>query len=60
MQAHFTTTGDAAIYFVPDDPRYSDVLTVTTCVVVFLSVYLPFFLSQWLHGQTDDARPAAS
>ena len=60
MQAHFTTTGNSAVYFVPDDPRYSDVLTVTTAVVVFLSAYLPLFLYRWLHGATDRTHPAAS
>ena len=60
MQAHFTTTGDAAIYFVPDDPRYRDVLRVTTAVVVFLAAYLPVFLFRWLHGTPDRARSAAA
>ena len=60
MQAHFTTTGDGAIYFVPDDPRYRDVLRVTTAVVLFLSAYLPLFLFRWLHGTADRAgSPAA-
>lgn len=59
MQAHFTTTGESAIYFVPDDPRYSDVLAVTAAVVVFSSVYFPLFLYRWLHGATDRTRPAA-
>jgi hypothetical protein len=60
MQAHFTTTGESAIYFVPDDPRYSDVLTVTTTVVVFLLAYLPVFLFRWLHGAPDRIRSAAT
>jgi len=60
MQAHFATTGEGAIYFVPDDPRYSDVLTVTTAVVVFLSAYLPVFLYRWLHGATNRTRTAMS
>jgi hypothetical protein len=60
MQAHFATAGKSAIYFVPDDPRYSDVLTVTTAVVVFLSAYLPVFLFRWLHGASDRIRPAAT
>ena len=59
MQAHFTTTGDGAIYFVPDDPRYRDVLRVTTAVVVFLTAYMPVFLFRWLHGTSDRAGPAA-
>jgi hypothetical protein len=60
MQVHFTTTGESAVYFVPDDPRYSDVLTVTTAVVVFLSAYLPAFLFRWLHGASDRIRSAAT
>ena len=60
MQAHFTTTGDGAIYFVPDDPRYRDVLRVTVAVVVFLTAYLPVFLFRWLHGTPDRAGSAAA
>jgi hypothetical protein len=60
MQVHFTTTGEAAIYFVPDDPRYRDVLGVTTVVVLFLSAYLPVFLFRWLHGTPDRAGSAAA
>ena len=60
MQAHFTTSGDGAIYFVPDDPRYRDVLRVTIAVVVFLTAYLPVFLFRWLHGTPDRAGSAAA
>ena len=60
MQAHFTTSGEGAIYFVPDDPRYRDVLRVTIAVVVFLSAYLPVFLFRWLHGTPDRAGSAAA
>jgi hypothetical protein len=59
MQAHFNTQGDAAIYFVPDDPAYAVVLRVTTAAVVFLSIYFPVFLFQWLHGAPDSNRTAA-
>jgi hypothetical protein len=52
MQAHFTTSGEHAVYFVPDDPRYDEVLRVTTAVVVSLSLYFPFFLFRWLHAKT--------
>jgi len=52
MQAHFTTSGEQAVYFVPDDPRYNEVLRVTTTVVVSLSLYFPFFLFRWLHAKT--------
>lgn len=51
MQAHFATRGAQAIYFVPDDPRYAEVLRVTIGVVVCLSLYFPPFLSRWLHAQ---------
>lgn len=60
MQAHFTTAGADAVYFVPDDPRYQDVLRVTVAVVVFLSAYLPVFLIRWLHGTPDRAGSAAA
>ena len=50
MQAHFDTTGGAAIYFVPENPIYDDVLSVTKVVVVCLFLYLPVFLYRWIHG----------
>jgi hypothetical protein len=59
MQAHFTTSGEHAIYFVPDDPRYSEVLRVTTVVVVSLSLYFPFFLFRWLHAKSPSPYSAA-
>lgn len=49
MQAHFDTTGGAAVYFVPDDPIYAVVLRVTTAIVVCLFLYLPVFLYRWIH-----------
>ena len=58
MQAHFTTSGEHAIYFVPDDPRYSEVLRATTVVVVSLSLYFPSFLFRWLHAKTPSPYPA--
>jgi len=59
MQAHFTTIGEHAVYFVPDDPRYNEVLRVTTAVVVSLSLYFPFFLFRWLHAKTPSPYSAA-
>ena len=59
MQAHFTTSGEHAIYFVPDDPRYSEVLRATTVVVVSLSFYFPFFFFRWLHAKTPSPYSAA-
>lgn len=50
MLRHFNTAGEAAIYFVPDDPSYAEVLWVTTVVVALLSIYLPLFLRGWLFG----------
>lgn len=50
MLRHFNTAGEAAIYFVPNDPRYAEVLWVTTAVVVSLSIYLPLFLKGYLFG----------
>jgi len=60
MQANFNTQGESAIYFVPDDVRYADVLRVTTGVVLFLTAYFPFFLFHWLHGTPRSNRHAAS
>lgn len=48
MQAHFVTQGEAAIYFVPDEAAYADVLTATTVAVICLALYLPFFLGRWI------------
>jgi hypothetical protein len=55
MTINFNTTGTDAIYFVPDEERFRDVLAWTTRVVVFLSIYLPFFLWRWLVGTSDGA-----
>jgi hypothetical protein len=60
IQAHFHTQGEAAVYFVPDDPAYAAVLQATTAAVVFLSCYVPLFLYRWLHGSSDRTCPAAS
>jgi hypothetical protein len=59
MQAHFDTQGEDAIYFVPDDPAYVVVLRATTAAVALLTLYLPFFLMQWLHGAPERDRPVA-
>jgi hypothetical protein len=48
MQAHFVTQGEAAVYFVPDQSAYADVLATTTVAVVCLAMYLPFFLARWI------------
>jgi len=48
MQAHFVTRGEAAIYFVPDQAAYADVLRATTVAVVCLAMYLPLFLGRWI------------
>lgn len=60
MQANFTTRGEHAIYFVPDDPRYGEVLRVTAAVVVSLSLYFPLFLLRWLHAKTRIPHATAS
>jgi hypothetical protein len=59
MQAHFDTQGADAVYFVPDDPAYAVVLRVTKVTIAFLTLYLPFFLYQWLHGAPERDRTAA-
>jgi hypothetical protein len=48
MQAHFVTKGAAAVYFVPDEPAYADVLNATSVAVVCLIIYLPVFLWRWI------------
>jgi hypothetical protein len=48
MQAHFTTQGETAVYFVPDEAAYADVLRATTVAVVCLAMYLPLFLRRWI------------
>jgi hypothetical protein len=50
MTQHFDTTGDAAVYFVPDAERHGAILARTGAVVLALSIYLPAFLWGWLVG----------
>lgn len=57
MTRHFDTAGADAIYFVPADERYREVLAWTTRVVVVLSAYLPWFFWRWLVG-TSRSKPA--
>lgn len=56
MATHFNTAGEAAIYFVPDDPQYREVLRVTSILVLALTVYLPVFLWGWLFGSAGSKR----
>ena len=56
MQANFTTTGEGAIYFVPDDPRYTVVLRATTAAVLCLLLYLPVFLYRWIDAPRPERR----
>lgn len=48
MQAHFITEGKSALYFVPDEPAYAEVLRVTAVAVVCLALYLQWFLRCWI------------
>lgn len=48
MQAHFVTKGEAAVYFVPNESAYADVLNATSIAVVCLIIYLPMFLWRWI------------
>jgi hypothetical protein len=50
MLANFNTAGEAAIYFVPDDPAHREVLRVTWAVVAFFTLYLPVFFWGWILG----------
>ncbi len=53
MLANFNTAGEAAIYFVPDDPAHRVVLRVTWTVVAFFTVYLPVFFWGWIFGAAE-------
>jgi hypothetical protein len=55
MYTNFSTTGRSAIYFVPSDPRYAVVLTVTTVVDCLASAYLIYFLFNWLYASVKRA-----
>ena len=59
MQHHFSTQGEAAVYFVPDDPVYAQVLRATTATVVVATLYLPFFLVRWLNASIERHLPRA-
>lgn len=50
MHSHFTTQGEDAVYFVPDEGAYTDVLLITNLVVICLGLYLVYFFWRWLHG----------
>ncbi|MEX2178455.1 MAG: hypothetical protein WD801_07075 [Gemmatimonadaceae bacterium] len=56
MQAHFVTHGAGAVYFVPDDVAYADVLRVTTIAVVCLALYLGIFLWRWMPAKGEQRR----
>lgn len=50
--AHFHTQGAQALFFVPDQERYSTILMATSLTVAALTVYWPVFLWRWLgHGE---------
>jgi hypothetical protein len=51
MQAHFTTAGAAAVYFVPDDGRHRVVLAVTVAVDALAAAWLGYFLYAWLNDE---------
>jgi hypothetical protein len=51
MQAHFTTAGAAAVYFVPDDGRHRVVLAVTAAVDALAAAWLGYFLYAWLNDE---------
>jgi hypothetical protein len=51
MQAHFTTAGAAAVYFVPDDGRHRVVLAVTAAVDTLAAAWLGYFLYAWLNDE---------
>jgi len=59
MTQNFNTVGEAAVYFVPDEERYRDVLRVTAAVVIAFSIYLPLFVWGWLVGTPGSKRTPA-
>lgn len=59
MLTHFRTTGEDAIYFVPDEERHRAVLDATAAAVAAVGAYLPWFLWRWLRG-TPERAPATA
>jgi hypothetical protein len=51
--AHFATRGGNALYFVPDDERYTYILKSTSIAVICLTLYFPWFLRGWLFVSHD-------
>lgn len=55
MRNHFHTEGDSAVYFVPNLEEHNRVLTVTSYVDFFLTLYLPVFLWRWCDNKNDQS-----
>lgn len=53
MQKYFNTGGDAAVYFVPDEPAHALALNITSAAVVCFTAYIFAFLIRWLHAASD-------
>ncbi len=51
--ANFVTRGGEALYFVPDERRYSTILMSTGVAVLGLTLYFPWFLRGWLYGSNE-------
>lgn len=47
---HFVTHGEKALYFVPNEQRYSGILVRTSIAVSCLTLYFPWFLYRWLYA----------
>jgi hypothetical protein len=51
--ANFVTMGGQALYFVPEERRYSTILMSTGAAVLCLTLYFPWFLRGWLYGSNE-------
>jgi len=59
MQHYFNTRGDAAVYFVPDEPAHAFALNVTSIAVVCFTTYIFVFIFRWLHAASDGGSAGA-
>ena len=53
---NFVTRGGKALYFVPDEQRYSAILLNTKIAVSCLTLYFPWFFYRWLAASPDESR----
>lgn len=53
--AHFMTKGNQALYFVPNEGRYTTILMSTALAVACLTPYFAWFLYRWLVAREADS-----